>query len=54
MYQSILEGRVPDANTQPTFLFADIAGFTALTEAHGDAEQIEAIGSAQPSTSPHA
>jgi adenylate cyclase len=43
MYQSILEGRVPDANTQPTFLFADIAGFTALTEAHGDAEAAELV-----------
>jgi len=29
---------VPDAETHQTFLFADIAGFTALTEAHGDAE----------------
>ena len=24
--------------TDATFLFADIAGFTALTEAHGDEE----------------
>jgi adenylate cyclase len=26
----------PDVSTAATFLFADIAGFTALTEAHGD------------------
>ena len=26
------------ASTAATFLFADIAGFTALTEAHGDEE----------------
>jgi class 3 adenylate cyclase/YHS domain-containing protein len=28
----------------PTFLFADLAGFTALTEAHGDAEAAELVG----------
>jgi class 3 adenylate cyclase len=27
-----------------TFLFADIAGFTALTEAHGDAEAATLVG----------
>jgi adenylate cyclase len=27
---------VPDAQAHHTFLFADLAGFTALTEAHGD------------------
>jgi class 3 adenylate cyclase/YHS domain-containing protein len=27
--------------TESTFLFADIAGFTALTEAHGDQEAVE-------------
>ena len=26
-----------------TFLFADIAGFTALTEAHGDEEAVELV-----------
>ena len=31
-----------DATTAATFLFADIAGFTALTEAHGD-EQAAAL-----------
>jgi class 3 adenylate cyclase len=30
--------RPADAATEATFLFADIAGFTALTEAHGDEE----------------
>jgi adenylate cyclase len=29
---------VPDASRASTFLFADIAGYTALTEAHGDEE----------------
>ena len=27
-----------------TFLFADIAGFTALTEAHGDEEAADLVG----------
>jgi class 3 adenylate cyclase len=27
-----------------TFLFADLAGFTALTEAHGDEEADELVG----------
>src|SRR3954451_22425504 len=31
--------------TDATFLFADIAGFTALTEAHGDEEAAELAGS---------
>jgi class 3 adenylate cyclase len=32
----------PSPGTDPsTFLFADLAGFTALTEAHGDAEATE-------------
>jgi len=29
---------------QPTFLFADLAGFTALTEAHGDEQAAEHAG----------
>jgi class 3 adenylate cyclase/YHS domain-containing protein len=33
---------VRDPETQ-TFLFADLAGFTALTEAHGDAEAAELV-----------
>jgi class 3 adenylate cyclase/YHS domain-containing protein len=35
------------ANDQPsgTFVFADIAGYTALTEAHGDADAAELAGS---------
>ncbi len=32
------------ADTAATFLFADIAGFTALTEAHGDEAAIELVG----------
>jgi adenylate cyclase len=31
------------ADTAATFLFADIAGFTALTEAHGDEVAIELV-----------
>lgn len=31
-------------DTAATFLFADIAGFTALTEAHGDEAAIELVG----------
>ena len=31
------------ADTAATFLFADIAGFTALTEAHGDEAAIELV-----------
>jgi class 3 adenylate cyclase/YHS domain-containing protein len=31
------------ADTEATFLFADIAGFTALTEAHGDEAAIELV-----------
>jgi len=27
-----------------TFMFADIAGFTALTEAHGDQEAVKLVG----------
>ena len=33
----------PDAITA-TFMFADIAGFTALTEAHGDQEAAKLVG----------
>jgi len=33
----------PDAITA-TFMFADIAGFTALTEAHGDQEAVKLVG----------
>jgi adenylate cyclase len=28
---------------QPTFLFADLAGFTALTEAHGDRQAADVV-----------
>jgi len=28
---------------EATFLFADIAGFTALTEAHGDEQAVELV-----------
>ena len=31
----------PDAPEASTFLFADIAGYTALTEAHGDEDAAE-------------
>jgi len=31
-------------DTEATFLFADIAGFTALTEAHGDEAALELVG----------
>jgi adenylate cyclase len=35
---------VTDAGTDSaTFLFADIAGFTALTEAHGDQQAAELV-----------
>jgi class 3 adenylate cyclase len=34
--------RTPDASSA-TFMFADIAGFTALTEAHGDEEAAELV-----------
>lgn len=38
-------GGVADAEPRPsTFLFADIAGYTALTEAHGDEEAAELAG----------
>ncbi len=30
--------------TRATFMFADIAGFTALTEAHGDQEAVKLVG----------
>ena len=41
--------RDPDQRTEPdpsraTFLFADIAGFTALTEAHGDEQAADLVG----------
>lgn len=32
-----------DATTSATFLFADIAGFTALTEAHGDEQALQLV-----------
>ena len=32
-----------DSDTEATFLFADIAGFTALTEAHGDEHALELV-----------
>jgi len=31
------------SNAEATFLFADIAGFTALTEAHGDEEAVQLV-----------
>ena len=31
-------------DTAATFLFADLAGFTALTEAHGDEEAADLVG----------
>ena len=31
------------ADSAATFLFADIAGFTALTEAHGDEEAVALV-----------
>ena len=30
-------------STRSTFVFADIAGFTALTEAHGDEEAAQLV-----------
>ncbi len=30
-------------DAEATFLFADIAGFTALTEAHGDEQAVELV-----------
>jgi class 3 adenylate cyclase len=41
-----LGGAAPDevgAATPATFVFADIAGFTALTEAHGDEQAAELV-----------
>jgi class 3 adenylate cyclase len=35
--------RAADASNVATVLFADIAGFTALTEAHGDDEAAELV-----------
>ena len=35
---------VPADSTDHTFLFADLAGFTALTEVHGDEEAAELVG----------
>ena len=32
----IVRGRGPTARSLPTFVFADLAGYTALTEQHGD------------------
>jgi len=31
------------SDTEATFLFADIAGFTALTEAHGDEQALQLV-----------
>ena len=31
------------SDAEATFLFADIAGFTALTEAHGDEEAVQLV-----------
>src|SRR5689334_17458689 len=36
--------RLGSSMFEATFLFADIAGFTALTEAHGDEEAAELVG----------
>jgi class 3 adenylate cyclase len=30
-------------DSEATFLFADIAGFTALTEAHGDEQAVQLV-----------
>ena len=35
---------VPADSTDHTFLFADLAGFAALTEVHGDEEAAELVG----------
>jgi hypothetical protein len=35
---------MPDPSTTHTFLFADLAGFTAMTEAHGDEEAADLAG----------
>ena len=36
--------RFGDGERQHTFLFADLAGFTALTEAHGDEHAADLVG----------
>src|ERR687896_772568 len=33
-----------DGTREQTFLFADLAGYTALTEAHGDEHAAEVVG----------
>ena len=33
----------PDATIEATFAFVDLAGFTALTEAHGDSEAVAIV-----------
>ena len=38
------ERESPAADAAATFLFADIAGFTALTEAHGDRQAADLVG----------
>jgi adenylate cyclase len=38
------EREFPAAEAAATFLFADIAGFTALTEAHGDRQAADLVG----------
>jgi class 3 adenylate cyclase/YHS domain-containing protein len=35
----------PDQHSRQTFLFADLAGFTALTEAHGDEQAADLVAS---------
>ena len=35
---------MPEADGPQTFLFADLAGYTALTEAHGDEQAAEVVG----------
>jgi len=36
-------GEVMAGSTDPTFVFADLSGFTALTEAHGDEEAADIV-----------
>ena len=37
-------GQMSPSYPDHTFLFADLAGFTALTEAHGDEEAADLVG----------
>lgn len=41
----MLEGSHPPSAHEPTFLLADLAGFTAMTEAHGDERAADIAGS---------